>query len=104
MVYGNPFKGTEPLKRPWRIPRKSPVRRAGCVQALKDAAGEEVLANAAGVVAMFTAMTMVVDATWASENGVLEGSHEGNHGGSSAVPHNKWIVTPPTRDTRYWAC
>mmetsp|Transcript_69362 Transcript_69362/g.153080 ORF Transcript_69362/g.153080 Transcript_69362/m.153080 type:complete len:89 (+) Transcript_69362:2-268(+) len=34
-----------------------------CVQALKDAAGEEVLANAAGVVAMFTAMTMVVDAT-----------------------------------------
>jgi len=29
---------------------------------LKDAAGEEVLANAAGIVAMFTAMTMVVDA------------------------------------------
>lgn len=34
-----------------------------CIQALRDAAGEEVLANAAAVVAMFTAMTMLVDAT-----------------------------------------
>ena len=43
----------------------------GCIQALKDAAGEEVLANAAGIIAMFTAMTMVVDAPrpWASEDG-----------------------------------
>lgn len=41
----------------------SPQKRIDrCIQALKDAAGEEVLANAAGIVAMFTAMTMVVDA------------------------------------------
>lgn len=105
LVYGNPFKGTEALKKPWRIPCKSPVRRAGCIQALKDAAGEEVLANAAGVVAMFTAMTMVVDATWASEKwGTWRVPRRKHHGGSSAVPHNKWIVTPPTRDTRYWVC
>ena len=38
------------------------MENQGCIQALKDAAGEEVLANAAGIVAMFTAMTMVVDA------------------------------------------
>lgn len=42
----------------------SPQKRIDrCIQALKDAAGEEVLANAAGIIAMFTAMTMVVDAT-----------------------------------------
>ena len=45
--------------------RVLPVLGPGCIQALKDAAGEEVLANAAAVVAMFTAMTMVVDATGA---------------------------------------
>ena len=33
----------------------------GCVAALKEAAGEEILANAAGVVALFSAMTIVVD-------------------------------------------
>ena len=37
---------------------------SGCVLALKQAAGEEVLANAAGIVAMFSAMTMVVDVAW----------------------------------------
>jgi len=34
-----------------------------CVAALKEAAGEEILANAAGVVALFSAMTIVVDVT-----------------------------------------
>jgi hypothetical protein len=52
---------------------------------LKDAAGEEVLANAAGIVAMFTAMTMVVDAPGRAdglevpiENGGWYGTNIGN--------------------------
>ncbi|CAK9037783.1 unnamed protein product [Durusdinium trenchii] len=51
-----------------RLPKDSSIqppeqRVDRCIQALKEAAGEEVLAEAAAVVAMFSAMTIVVDAT-----------------------------------------
>eukprot|EP00913_Durusdinium_trenchii_P012378 g11619.t1 len=55
------------------MPPRSPSHWIpGCIQALKEAAGEEVLAEAAAVVAMFSAMTIVVDDTCCEPHVALE--------------------------------